>query len=88
MRLSGIVILRPFCESSFPLTVKIWKRFTNATGIISKQGNGGGTYAHRDIAIDFYIWAFPDKRYELIRMISGKASFLEKIKKELQIIKV
>lgn len=68
--------------------MKIWKRFTNATGIISKQGNGGGTYAHRDIAIDFYIWAFPDKRYELIRMISGKASFLEKIKKELQIIKV
>ena len=83
-----IVINKKISDPSFSLTVKIWKRFTNATGIISKQGNGGGTYAHRDIAIDFYIWAFPDKRYELIRMISGKASFLEKIKKELQIIKV
>ena len=83
-----IVINKKISDPSFSLTVKIWKRFTNATGIISKQGNGGGTYAHRDIAIDFYIWAFPDKRYELIRMISGKASFLEKIKEELKIIKV
>lgn len=83
-----IVINKKISDPSFSLTVKIWKHFTNATGIISKQGNGGGTYAHRDIAIDFYIWAFPDKRYELIRMISGKASFLEKIKEELKIIKV
>ncbi len=83
-----IVINKKISDPSFSLTVKIWKGFTNATGIVSKQGNGGGTYAHRDIAIDFYIWAFPDKRYELIRMISGKASFLEKIKEELKIIKV
>jgi len=87
--ISGLIVInKKISDPSFSLTVKIWKRFTNATGIISKQGNGGGTYAHIDIAIDFYIWAFPDKRYELIRMILGKASFLEKIKEELKIIKV
>lgn len=87
--ISGFVVInKKISDPSFSLTVKIWKHFTNAIGVISKQGNGGGTYAHIDIAIDFYIWAFPDKRYELIRMISGKASFLEKIKEELKIIKV
>lgn len=39
---------------SFTLTPKIWKEYTSAIGIMSKQGNGGGTFAHRDIAIDFY----------------------------------
>ena len=37
----------------------------------------------RDIAIDFYAWVFPKKRYQLIKMISGKAAFLESIQKEL-----
>jgi hypothetical protein len=29
---------------------------TNAVGIISKSGNGGGTYAHKDIAFKFASW--------------------------------
>ena len=67
---------------SFTLTVKNWKEYTYAIGIISKQGNGGGTFAHRDFAIDFYTWVFPKKRYELIKMISSQSEFIETLKKE------
>ena len=71
-------------KPSFTLTPKIWNEYTSAIGIISKQGNGGGTFAHRDIAIDFYAWVFPKKRYQLIKMISGKAAFIETIQAELE----
>ena len=74
-------------KPSFTFTPKIWKEYTSATGIISKQGNGGGTFAHIDIAIDFYAWVFPKRRYELIKLISGKAAFLESIKNELEATK-
>lgn len=69
---------------SFTLTPKIWNKYTAAIGIVSKQGNGGGTFAHRDIAVDFYAWVFPKKRYQLIKMISGKAVFIETIQAELE----
>ena len=59
-------------ESSFTLTTKVWIAQTKATGIISKQGNNGGTLAHRDIAIDFIVWLFPEKRYELVKMIGNR----------------
>ena len=61
--------------------------YARASGIESKQGNGGGTFAHIDIAIDFYAWVFPKRRYELIKLISGKAAFLESIQKELEELK-
>lgn len=70
-------------KPAFTLTPKIWKEYTRATGIISKQGNGGATFAQRDIAVDFYAWVFPRKRYQLIKMITGKAIFLESIQNEL-----
>ena len=63
---------RNLSNPSFTLTAKIWKERTAATGIISKQGKGGGTFAHRDIAIDFYAWVFPEKRYELVKMIGNR----------------
>ncbi len=72
-------IVNKLSNPSFTLTAKIWKEQTGATGIISKQGNGGGTFAHEDIAIDFYAWTFPQKRYQLVKIISGKAAFLELI---------
>lgn len=59
-------------ESSFTLTSKIWITKTNAKGIVSKQGKGGGTYAHHEIAIDFITWLFPEKRYELTKMITNR----------------
>lgn len=76
-------IQKKLSDPSFTLTLKIWKKYTHAIGIESKQGNGGGTFAHRDIAVDFYAWIFPQKRYQLIKMITGKATFLESIQKEI-----
>lgn len=71
-------------DPSFTLTLKIWNAYTRSIGITSKQGNGGGTFAHRDIAIDFYAWTFPKKRYQLVKLISGKAAFLEDIYEDLE----
>lgn len=48
-------------EPSFTLTAKIWISNTNAKGLMSKQGKGGGTFAHHEIAIDFVTWVFPEK---------------------------
>lgn len=81
-------VKRTLSNPSFTLTAKIWKEQTGATGIISKQGNGGGTFAHRDIAIDFYAWVFPEKRYELVKLIAGKAAFFETIQGEIKQMKV
>lgn len=53
--------------SSFTLTAKKWITQTNAIGLISKQGNNGGTLAHLDIALDFQIWLSPEKRYEVVK---------------------
>lgn len=57
-------------KPSYTLTVKKWITQTNAKGIISKQGNNGGTMAHRDIALDFQLWLYPEKRYEIVKVIS------------------
>lgn len=59
-------------EPSFTLTAKIWITETNARGIESKQGSGGGTLAVEPIAIDFITWLFPERRYELIKLISKR----------------
>lgn len=76
-------IVNKLSNPSFTLTAKIWKEETGATGIVSKQGNGGGTFAHEDIAIDFYAWTFPQKRYQFVKIISGKAAFLDLIHDDL-----
>ena len=48
-------LVKRVSESSFTLTTKVWIAQTKAAGIVSKQGNNGGTLAHRDIAIDFIV---------------------------------
>ena len=65
-------LIKRVSEPSFTLTTKVWIDQTKATGIISKRGNNGGTLAHRDIAIDFIVWLFPEKRYELVKMIGSR----------------
>lgn len=77
-------IVNKLSNPSFTLTAKIWKEETGAAGIVSKQGNGGGTFAHEDIAIDFYAWTFAQKRYQLVKIISGKAAFLDLIHEDLE----
>ncbi|WP_077350413.1 KilA-N domain-containing protein [Algoriphagus sp. A40] len=42
--------------NSFVLTPKKWIETTNAIGITSKQGRYGGTFAHKDIALEFASW--------------------------------
>jgi hypothetical protein len=42
--------------NSFVLTSKQWIEKTNAIGIISRSGRYGGTFAHKDIALEFASW--------------------------------
>ena len=42
--------------NSFVMTPKKWIESTNAIGVVSKSGRYGGTYAHRDIALEFASW--------------------------------
>ena len=65
-------LVKMISESSFTITAKIWIEETSAIGITSKRDNQGGTYAHRDIAIDLMVWLFPEKRYELVKIIGNR----------------
>jgi len=42
--------------NSFVMTPKKWIETTNAVGIVSKSGRYGGTFAHKDIALEFASW--------------------------------
>ncbi len=42
--------------NAFVMSPKRWIESTNAIGIVSKAGRYGGTYAHRDIALEFASW--------------------------------
>jgi phage regulator Rha-like protein len=42
--------------NSFVMTSKRWIESTNAIGIVSKAGRYGGTFAHKDIAMEFASW--------------------------------
>lgn len=53
-------------SNSFYLSPERWVEETNAIGIIVKRGNGGGTFAHRDIAFEFASWLSPEFKFYLI----------------------
>lgn len=42
--------------NSFVMTPKRWIESTNAIGFVSKAGRYGGTFAHKDIALEFASW--------------------------------
>jgi len=46
-------------SNTFSTTPQKWINTTNAKGLISKAGKYGGTYAHRDIALNFCYWLSP-----------------------------
>ena len=53
--------------NSFNLTPKKWIESTNAKGIISKAGRyGGGTFAHRHLALLFAAWLNPEFNMRMI----------------------
>ena len=55
-------------SNSFNLTPKKWIEATNAIGMTVKAGRyGGGTFAHRDIAINFCYWLSPTFQLYLIK---------------------
>jgi KilA domain-containing protein len=53
--------------SDFILSVNEWITTTNAIGITAKAGRYGGTYAHRDIAVQFASWLSPSFYLYLVR---------------------
>lgn len=54
-------------NSTFTLTPKQWIDKTNAIGLTSKQGKGGGTSAHPDIAVEFHMWLDPKFRMDVVK---------------------
>ena len=51
----------------FVLSPQKWIETTNAVGIISKSGQNGGTFAHKDIAFEFASWISPEFKLYLIK---------------------
>ena len=53
-------------SNSFVMTPQKWIESTNAIGIVSRSGNGGGTFAHKDIAFEFASWLSPEFKLYVI----------------------
>jgi len=49
------------------VTPQKWIAQTNAIGIVSKSGRYGGTYAHKDVALNFCYWLSPHFQVYLIK---------------------
>lgn len=60
-------LLKESGSNSFTLSPTKWIATTNAIGIISKSGRGGGTYAHKDIAYEFASWISAEFKLFLIK---------------------
>ena len=53
--------------NAFVLSPQKWIESTNAIGLISRSGRGGGTYAHVDIAFEFASWISPEFKLFIIK---------------------
>ena len=53
-------------RNAFTLSPQKWIASTNAIGIVSKSGRGGGTFAHKDIAFEFASWISPEFKLYVI----------------------
>lgn len=54
-------------RNSFYLSAKKWVEITNGRGLIASAGRYGGTYAHKDIALEFGGWLSPEFKLYLIK---------------------
>ena len=55
-------------KNSFVMTPTKWISKTNAIGFRTKAGKyGGGTFAHRDIALEFASWISPEVKLYIIK---------------------
>ena len=53
--------------NTFVLSPNKWITKTNAIGLISKSGRGGGTFAHKDIAFEFASWVSAEFKLYIIK---------------------
>lgn len=53
--------------NSYKISVKEWTLKTNAIGLIAKTGRYWWTYAHKDIAFEFWMWISPKFKIYLIK---------------------
>ena len=53
--------------NAFTMSPLKWVKATNAIGIISKSGRYGGTFAHKDIALEFASWVSPEFKLYIIK---------------------
>ncbi len=60
-------LLKEAGSNSFTLSPTKWITTTDAIGIISKTGRGGGTFAHKDIAFEFASWISAEFKLFLIK---------------------
>ena len=65
---SYIELLEKKKTASFTLTPKLWIEKTEAIGIASKQGKGGGTFAHPMIGCEFASWISPEFKMLLLKL--------------------
>lgn len=67
--------------NTFKISAKKWIETTNAIGLQAKAGRYGGTYAHKDIAMQFCYWLSPTFQLYVIqefeRLKSAEAKQLE-----------
>lgn len=54
-------------SNSFTLSPSKWIEKTNAKGVVSRQGKNGGTFAHKDIALEFATWVSANFKLYLIK---------------------
>jgi len=54
-------------SNAFTMSPTRWRELTNAIGIITKNGSGGGTFAQRDIAFKFSSWVSVEFELYLIK---------------------
>lgn len=60
-------LLREAGSNAFTMSPSRWVEQTNAIGIITKNGAGGGTYAQKDIAFKFASWVSVEFELYLIK---------------------
>jgi len=53
-------------SNAFTMSPSRWIELTNAIGIFTKTGAGGGTYAHEDIAFEFASWISSEFKLYLV----------------------
>jgi len=53
--------------NSFVLSPQRWIETTNAIGLMSRSGRGGGTFAHKDIAFEFASWISAEFKLYIIK---------------------